>query len=140
MLTYREFGAECLAEVREIYAACGWTNYLEDEETLRRALEQSLFLLGAFEDCALVGFVRCVGDGAYILYVQDLIVTPALQRKGIGRELMRQVSERFAGVRQFLLITDAEDAVSNAFYRAIGLKTTLGGYPCIAYFRDLPEA
>lgn len=140
MLTYREFGAECLAEVREIYAACGWTNYLEDEETLRRALEQSLFLLGAFEDCALVGFVRCVGDGAYILYVQDLIVTPALQRKGIGRELMRQVSERFAGLRQFLLITDAEDAVSNAFYRAIGLKTTLGGYPCTAYYRDLPEA
>ena len=140
MLTYRECGAECLAEVREIYAACGWTNYLEDEETLRRALEQSLFLLGAFEDSALVGFVRCVGDGAYILYVQDLIVTPALQRKGIGRELMRQVSERFAGLRQFLLITDAEDAVSNAFYRAIGLKTTLGGYPCTAYFRDLPEA
>ena len=140
MLTYREFGAECLAEVREIYAACGWTNYLEDEETLRRALEQSLFLLGAFEDNALVGFVRCVGDGAYILYVQDLIVTPALQRKGIGRELMRQVSERFAGLRQFLLITDAEDAVSNAFYRAIGLKTTLGGYPCTAYFRNLPEA
>lgn len=140
MLTYREFGAECLAEVREIYAACGWTNYLEDEETLRRALEQSLFLLGAFEDSALVGFVRCVGDGAYILYVQDLIVTPALQRKGIGRELMRQVSERFAGLRQFLLITDAEDAVSNAFYRAIGLKTTLGGYPCTAYFRNLPEA
>lgn len=140
MLTYREFGAECLAEVREIYAACGWTNYLEDEETLRRALKQSLFLLGAFEDSALVGFVRCVGDGAYILYVQDLIVTPALQRKGIGRELMRQVSERFAGLRQFLLITDAEDAVSNAFYRAIGLKTTLGGYPCTAYFRNLPEA
>ena len=139
MRTYREFGAECLAEVREIYAACGWTNYLEDEETLRRALEQSLFLLGAFEDGTLVGFVRCVGDGAYILYVQDLIVTPALQRKGIGRELMRQVSERFAGVRQFLLITDAEDAVSNAFYRAIGLKTTLGGYPCTAYYRDLPE-
>ena len=69
-----------------------------------------------------------------------MIVRPALQRRGIGRELMRQVSEHFAGVRQFLLITDAEDAVSNAFYRAIGLKTTLGDYPCTAYFRDLPEA
>ena len=132
MLTYREFGAECLAEVQEIYAACGWTSYLGDEDKLRRALERSLFLLG--------GVVRCVGDGEHILYVQDLIVRPALQRKGIGWALMRQVSERFAGVRQFLLITDAEDAVSNAFYRAIGLKTTLGGYPCTAYFRDLPEA
>ena len=140
MLTYREFGAECLAEVQEIYVACGWTSYLGDEEKLRRALGRSLFLLGAFEDGALVGFVRCVGDGEHILYVQDLIVTPAMQRKGIGRELMRQVSERFAGVRQFLLITDAEDAVSNAFYRAIGLKTMPGGCPCTAYFRDLPEA
>nr|WP_308508968.1 GNAT family N-acetyltransferase [uncultured Stomatobaculum sp.] len=139
MRTYREFGAECLAEVQEIYAACGWTSYLGDEEKLRRALGRSLFLLGAFEDGALVGFVRCVGDGEYILYVQDLIVTPALQRKGIGRELMRRSSERFSHVRQFLLITDAADAVSNAFYSAIGLKTTLGGYPCTAYYRDLPE-
>ena len=63
MLTYREFGAECLAEVQEIYAACGWTSYLGDEEKLRRALGRSLFLLGAFEDGALVGFVRCVGEG-----------------------------------------------------------------------------
>lgn len=140
MLTYREFGAECLAEVQEIYAACGWTSYLGDEEKLRRALERSLFLLGAFEDSALVGFVRCVGDGEHILYVQDLIVKPDMQRKGIGRELMRRTSERFSRVRQFLLITDAEDAVSNAFYRAIGLETTLGGYPCTAYYRDLPEA
>ena len=140
MLTYREFGAECLAEVQEIYAACGWTSYLGDEEKLRRALGRSLFLLGAFEDGALVGFVRCVGDGEHILYVQDLIVKPDMQRKGIGRELMRRTSERFSHVRQFLLITDAADAVSNAFYPAIGLKTTLGGYPCTAYFRDLPEA
>ena len=123
MLTYREFGAECLAEVQEIYAACGWTSYLGDEDKLRRALGRSLFLLGE-----------------HILYVQDLIVKPDMQRKGIGRELMRRTSERFSHVRQFLLITDAEDAVSNAFYRAIGLKTTLGGYPCTAYFRDLPEA
>ena len=139
MLSYREFGAECLAEVQEIYAALGWTNYLGDEEKLRRALERSLFLLGAFEDGTLVGFARCIGDGEYILYVQDLIVTPAMQRKGIGRELMRQISEQFVFVRQFLLITDAADAVSNAFYRAIGLKTTLGGCPCTAYYRDLPE-
>ena len=67
MLTYREFGAECPAEVQEIYAACGWTSYLGDEDKLRRALGQSLFLLGAFEDGTLVGFVRCVGDGEHIV-------------------------------------------------------------------------
>lgn len=135
MIEYRQFGAERLEEVCRIYEENGWKSYLGDPERLSRAFEKSLYLLGAFEDGRLIGFARCVGDAEYILYVQDLIVSPARQRKGVGRELMRRVSEVFPAVRQFVLITDRDDASSNAFYRAIGLSSSCGGYPINTYFR-----
>ena len=89
---------------------------------MSRALERSLFLLGAFEEETLVGFIRCVGDGEHILYVQDLLVSAACRRQGIGQTLLRWTMERYSGVRMFTLVTDASDRNSNAFYTAMGLR------------------
>ena len=138
-MEYREFGSERIDEIVEIYRANGWTSYLGDRDRLVGAFDSSLYVLGAFEDGQLVGFVRCVGDGEFILYVQDLIVLPSHVRRGIGRELMRRVSERYPNVRQFLLITDEADEAANAFYRAIGMTRDLGGFPVNLYFRALKE-
>lgn len=121
-MEYRNFGAEGLGAVTALFVQSGWRAYLKDEAALCRALENSLFLLGAFEGGRLVGFVRCVGDGEHIVYVQDLIVDADFRRRGIGRELMRRTMERFAHVRMLTLITDAQDAAANAFYRSIGMK------------------
>ncbi|MBR4121968.1 MAG: GNAT family N-acetyltransferase, partial [Erysipelotrichaceae bacterium] len=101
MIEYRTFGAEQAAAVREIYEANRWSSYLGDPGRIEKALAQSLYTLGAFDGGRLVGFVRCVGDTEFILYVQDVIVLPAYQRRGIGRELMRRTSEAFPAVRQF---------------------------------------
>ena len=139
MIEYRPFGAELTEEAALIYRKNGWESYLGDQEKLARAFRQSTWLLGAFDGDRLVGFARCVGDGEYILYVQDLIVLPAYQRQGVGRRLMELVSERFSGVRQFLLITDKDDETSNAFYRAIGMVPDCNGYPVNHYFRKASE-
>ena len=135
MIEYKEFGAERLEDVLRIYEENGWSAYLNDRSKLERAFKRSLFLLGAFEDGRLAGFVRCVGDAEYILYVQDLIVRPSRRRMGVGRELMRRVSDAFPAVRQFVLITDRDDEVSNAFYRAVGFVSDCCGCPVNAYFR-----
>lgn len=135
MIEYKKFSSELIDEVYEIYEANKWENYLNDKERLSGAFERSVYILGAFENDRLVGFVRCVGDSEYILYVQDLIVKPSHQRKGIGRELIGKVSEAYPDVRQFVLITDRDDEVSNSFYKAIGLSKDCNGYPVNAYFR-----
>lgn len=122
MITYRTFGAEQLPQVLSLYRDAGWTAYLDSGERMARALERSLFLLGAFEEETLVGFIRCVGDGEHILYVQDLLVSAACRRQGIGQTLLRRTMERYSGVRMFTLVTDASDRNSNAFYTAMGLR------------------
>ena len=122
MISYRLFGTEYMNSVMQIYERAGWTAYLKDSKQLERAFDASLFVMGAFEDDHLVGFVRCVGDGEHIVYIQDLIVDAEWKRQGIGRKLIELVQGRFEHVRMVTLMTDAMDESANAFYHAIGMR------------------
>ena len=79
----RELSAdECQTRFNEIlglYEAVGWTNYTARPERLRAGYACSLAVWGAFAGDRLVGVVRVVGDGATIVFVQDLIVAPSHQ-------------------------------------------------------------
>ena len=88
MIEYKEFRSELIEEICRIYQENQWRNYLGDKDKLSRAFERSLYVLGAFDEGNLVGFMRCVGDSEYILYVQDLIVKPTHYRQGIRKALI----------------------------------------------------
>ncbi|MDD6274319.1 MAG: GNAT family N-acetyltransferase [Clostridiaceae bacterium] len=133
-MEYREFGTEQMARVREMYEQEGWNAYLHDDEKLRRAFTQSLYLLGAFDGGKLVGLIRCVGDGEHIVLVQDLIVDRAWRRQGVGSQLFRAVWEKYRTVRMFQVVTDIEDEADNRFYRSFGMKPLADGN-MISYFR-----
>lgn len=110
-------------QVYEIYNNAGWSAYTRDLEGLMRALESSLDLLTVWEGPELVGLARTVGDGQTIIYVQDLIVKSSHRRIGIGRAMIERLIEKYSEVRQFVLITDKEDPVSNEFYKSLNLKS-----------------
>lgn len=55
------------------------------------ALNNSLFHVIARRNEELVGMARIVGDGAIFFYIQDLIVSPEYQHKGIGDLLMQSI-------------------------------------------------
>ena len=120
-INYQTFDTELINQVLSIYEKNGWTAYLDDVEKLKRSFENSIYVLGAFDDGLLAGFIRCVGDGENIVFIQDLIVDPNYYRQGIGKKLYTLASNHFKDVRTFLLITDADDTRSNSFYKAIGM-------------------
>ena len=120
-INYQTFDTELINQVLSIYEKNGWTAYLDDVEKLKRSFENSIYVLGAFDDGLLAGFIRCVGDGEHIVFIQDLIVDPNYYRQGIGKKLYTLASNHFKDVRTFLLITDADDTRSNSFYKAIGM-------------------
>ena len=75
----------------------------------------------ARDGAQLAGIIRAVGDGVSILYIQDVIVHPAHQRKGLGTRLLQEMLARFPDVNQVVLLTDdTEKTVS--FYEAAGFK------------------
>ena len=95
--------------------------------------ERSLLKLAAYEDGRLQGILRAVGDGETIVFVQDILVYPAQQRKGIGSALLRELLKRFASVRQIELMTD-NTPKTLAFYHSMGFQE-LSELGCCGFMR-----
>ena len=109
------------AEILNLYAAAGWIAYTENPAALRQGFERSLLVLAAYEENHLLGIIRIVGDGATVVFIQDILVYPEHRRKGIGTALLQAVLNRYQHVRQIELVTDnTEETV--AFYRSLGFR------------------
>ena len=135
MIGYKTNDAISFEEILPLYEAVGWSNYTSNPTMLQNALEHSLFLISARdEDGKLVGFLRAVGDGYSILYIQDIIVLPDYHRQGIGTQLLRQTLKHFQEVYQIILTTDSE-VKTIAFYEANGF-TALSKYGCTSFIAN----
>ena len=117
----REYGPYDEAEVLSLYESVGWTAYTREPQALRAGFEASLFCLAAYENDALVGLLRAVGDGQTVVLLQDILVRPDLQRRGIGSRLVQAALVRCAAVRQVQLVTDDRRSTT-AFYTSLGFK------------------
>ena len=108
-------------EILPLYKSVGWRNYYEHPKMLPKAYAASLCILGAYEDEKLVGILRAVGDGYSILFIQDILVYPEYQHRGIGTALVKAVLEQYPHVYQIELATDnTEKTVS--FYKSLDFR------------------
>lgn len=60
-------------------------------EHARRALQNGLLNVSAIYHDELVGMGRLVGDGAMYWYLQEIIILPNFQRKGIGTMIVEHL-------------------------------------------------
>ena len=58
-----------------------------------KALENGLFNVSAICEGKVVGMGRLVGDGAMYWYLQEIIVLPEYQGKGIGKSIVNRLIE-----------------------------------------------
>lgn len=127
---YREYRQ---AEILDLYRCVGWSAYYAQPEMLAMAFQNSLCVYAAYAKGQLVGLIRAVGDGASVVFIQDVLARPAYQRRGIGTRLMAALLERYKNVRQIHLLTDdIPDTV--AFYQAVGFAPVQQNH-CIAFTR-----
>lgn len=122
MIHFKEIGSELLENIKDLYRGEGWTAYLNDDIRLKRAFDNSLYILGVFDNQELIGFIRCVGDGEHVVIIQDIIIDAEHKRQGLGRELMNLVFEKYSSVRWIQLNTDISDERANSFYKSLGMK------------------
>ena len=122
-ITYIENRTYTLEELLELYSNVGWTSYTEKPDKLAKAIKNSLFTIGAFEDGNLIGFIRVVGDDASIIYIQDLLVKTTYQGLGIGSHLLQAVLEKYKDIRQIVLMTDDTEK-TKAFYKKNSMVET----------------
>lgn len=104
---------------------------VDDLERLERMLDNSNLIVTAREPVRrlLIGISRCVSDFAYCCYCSDLAVDEAVQRQGVGRELLRLTQEA-AGEEATLLLVAAPKAKD--YYPHIGMTRVES---CFAFSR-----
>ena len=117
----REYTTYQESEILALYGSVGWTAYTDDPQALRGGFAHSLLTLAAYGGDRLLGLIRAVGDGYTVVFIQDILVFPEFQRKGVGTALMRTLLARFPSVRQIELATD-DTPGTIAFYRALGFR------------------
>ena len=108
-------------EIHQLYTEVGWTAYTENMPTLEQGYKNSLLVLAAYENDELLGIVRAVGDGFTIIFIQDILVIPKAQRKGIGTALLKAVLYKYPDVSQIILATD-NTPKTDAFYKSLGFS------------------
>ena len=81
-------------EYEALIRAVGWAKYT-NLEAAPAALENTRYCVVAVEGDRPVGMARVVGDGGMAYFVQDVMVLPDLQRRGIGTALMGAVLRYF---------------------------------------------
>ena len=127
---YRDYNEE---EILRLYESVGWIAYTRSPDVLRRGFEKSLLTLGAYDGDKLLGIVRVVGDGETVVFVQDLLVFPEDQRKGIGSGLLGEVLSRYSSVRQIELVTDDTEK-TKSFYKSLGFSE-MSEIGCVGFMR-----
>ncbi len=111
--------------VRNLFLDAGWDKYADRIDLIARGASKCLPIYGAYIGNELIGYIRAVGDGETIVYIQDLVVLSSHKRKGIARALVQRVLSDYAHVRQKVLITDDNEEVKG-FYNSIGFKEAQG--------------
>ncbi len=129
MITIRKQEIVKLEDVLHLYQAVGWTNYTNKPQMLEQSLSHSLVIYLALDGDAVVGLIRLVGDGFSSVLVQDLIVLPIYQCRGIGSSLMKEALEDYKDAYQVQLVTDQTEK-NVGFYRSMGFEA-LSTYDCI---------
>lgn len=84
-----EHTAPALDAFANLRAQAKWQN--PDDKILKVSIENSLFWVTVYDTDKLIGTGRIIGDGAMYFYIQDVIVAPSYQSKGIGHLVMTHI-------------------------------------------------
>jgi len=99
--------------------AVGWGR--PDEQMTARGLANALFTVCLLHNDKVIGCGRVIGDGGLYFYLQDIIVLPAFEGKGLGKRLMKAILaylEEHARPGAFVGLMAAKDVSS--FYTQFG--------------------
>lgn len=91
----------------------------EEVASFKKGLKKS-YVIAAYEDKKLIGFVKAVSDYATLVYIQDLLVLPSYQHLRVNKILMHHLLNYFGTIEQVvvspLIKADAK------FYRQLGFS------------------
>ena len=110
-------------EVSELRNSVGWNGM---EQCYKISLNKSYFYICCFDDNKLIGFLDVVSNGVTDAYIQDVIVNPDFQGKGIGTNLMKLAIDKLIEDNIYMISVLFQESLS-PFYKKFGFNLLLAG-------------
>lgn len=119
VIRYRAGNDLELEAVLEVYrdSGLGERRPIDDRERMRSMIQNANLVVSAWDGDRMVGIARSISDFVYITYLSDLAVVKTHQKRGIGKELIRQ-TKLLGGSKTQLLLLAAPGAAE--YYPKIG--------------------
>lgn len=123
-LVYRCPSRDDVAAITALRCSVGWP---EMKREYSNSKLQNYFSAACYDENRLVGWLCVVSNGVTDAYVQDLMVAPDYQRRGIGTHLMDLLLDvlRSHGIYMVSVVYGEESLRS--FYEKFGFYTMLCG-------------
>jgi predicted N-acetyltransferase YhbS len=127
MITYRLGNDLDLDQVIELYRAStlGERRPVAERARMQAMMTNANLVVTAWDGELMVGISRALSDFAYATYLSDLAVRVSHQRRGIGRELIRE-TRRHSGPAAYIVLLAAPKAVD--YYPRIGFAPHPSGW------------
>ena len=117
--------APAVGDFMQLRALMNWGAITEQQAAV--SIERSLDFAVIYDDEQLVAMGRVIGDGALFFYLQDVVVHPDYQHKGLGAAVMQSLEqylkrEAKAGATVALLAAEGREG----FYEQFGYQQRTG--------------
>jgi Acetyltransferases len=115
-------------ELETLFLSVNWLSGRYPDR-LVKAMKHSSIVISAWDDDKLIGLVNAIDDSEMTAYAHYLLVNPAYQGYGIGRELLYQLKKHYEGYLYLLIMAEKRDKVS--FYTKHGFEIAEGSTPLL---------
>ncbi len=110
-------------EFLEVIESVGWKTY--SKQQVKKALENTMYMVKATVDGKLAGIGRVVGDYSVVCMLSDICVKPEFQGHGIGLKItseLKKLIEKNVAEGEKMQIELTPTAGNEAFYEKAGFK------------------
>ena len=110
-------------EFLEVIESVGWKTY--SKQQVKKALENTMYMVKATVDGKLAGIGRVVGDYSIVCMLSDICVKPEFQGHGIGLKItseLKKLIEKNVAEGEKMQIELTPTAGNEAFYEKAGFK------------------
>jgi ribosomal protein S18 acetylase RimI-like enzyme len=121
-----------LESIVELYKAAGWwQESAEARAAIPPMIRGSLcFMVARSIEGRIVGMARIISDGYSDAYIQDVVVLPEYRGRGVGRELVRRLTQ-FCVARKIAWIGLVAEPGTQGLYEDLGFGPLAGYQPML---------
>lgn len=115
-ITYKTIKEFNQSDLQELFLSVEWSSGHYPDK-LAAAMKNYATVYTACDDDKLVGLISAMDDGVMTVYVYYLLVNPAYQHQGIGKQLVSMVKEKYKEYLRIVVVAyNAELNFYNSLY------------------------